>query len=189
MSEDHLAGMTPEERAAYHARTVEAMAANGVSNDVPIEADYYGYAGTERWYFPDRKQYIEFKKMTEGMRRDYQKQTNHSVVLERNSGNARMGVDPAGDREALINISVVDWYMLRNGEPVLFKNSQFGFKKWIIDANPTFVEDLERAIRKANPWMAAEMTSEAIREQIEQLEEQEKEAIRREENERNFLSK
>lgn len=184
-----FAGMTDEQIAAHHARTEEAMRANGVSTETVIEEDYFGFDETKRWYFPNGVFYIEYKAMTEGMRRAYQKKTNHSVRLQRASGDAIMGVDPAGDREALIDISVVDWFIKKDGQPVTFKNSQFGFHMWIKNANPKFVESLERAIRQANPWMAAEMKSEDIRTEIDRLEEQFEEAVKREAVESTFLTK
>jgi hypothetical protein len=153
----------------------------GTPDEITIEPEFFGFDETKRWYFPGSKvQYIEYKAMTEGMRRDYQKRTNHSVTITRSSGDAKMGIDPAGDRTALLDISVVGWHVLREGQPVNFTNSQHGFKKWLEGANPKYVEMLEREIRKSNEWMQAEMTAEAIRDQIEQLKSDLVEAERRE---------
>lgn len=171
---------------AHNAQTEANMKAAGVPTEDAVVADYWGFDETNKWYFPDGKQYIEWKPMTEGQRARYQKATNHSVTISRASGDARMGVDPAGDRAALIEVSVTDWFVYKGGVPVPFKDKQNGFAKWLQGANPKFVEDLERTIRRGNPWMQAEMKAEAIREEIERLEESYEEAVRRESAEKSL---
>jgi hypothetical protein len=53
-------------------------------------------------------------------------------------------------------------------------------KEWLENANPRLVEDLEKEIRKANPWLLAEMSVADIEREIENLEEMKKVAQERE---------
>lgn len=172
----------------------KAAQSSGVSQVTPIFKDFWGKFENERWYFPGQedlpeeyKQYIEFKGMDEGARSRYQKATNKGVVIERSTNNARMGVDPAGDRKALFEASVQDWRLAQNGNLIPFK--MHTFRQWAETANPKLIDELETAIRKANPWMVNEMSSQAIRDEINSLEEQYKEAKAREEADADFGSK
>lgn len=171
----------------------EARAA-GVNPDQPIFVDFWGKTKLERWHFPGQeelpdshKQYIEFKGMNEGARARYQKATNRGVVIEKKTQDMRMGVDAAGDRRALFEESVTDWRFAREGQLLQFKMHLF--REWLETANPEHVDGLEKAIRKANPWMISEMSSDQIREEIEALEDQWKEAKKREEADETFGSK
>ena len=164
--------------------------ANGVQTVTHVRKDYWSSSEIIKHYFPGQedvpeadKQYIEFKKMTEGDRARYQKKTSKGVVIERATSNARMGIDPAGDRLALIETSVTGWRLFQGNEEVPF--SPHRLRSFIDQADPDLVDDLEKAIRKANPWMAAEMGSEEIQKQIDELEDQLKEAKKREDDEKN----
>ncbi|URG17390.1 TMP chaperone [Rhodococcus phage Mbo2] len=171
---------TQEEFDAHNAQTEAAMKAAGVQTEDAVIADYWGFDEQHKWFFPDGKQYIVWRPMTEGDRARYQKATNHSVTISRASGDAKMGIDPAGDRQALLDVSVKDWFVYKDGNPVPFASKSTGFAAWLKNANPKFVEDLERTIRRGNPWMQAEMKPEEIRKEIDRLEEQFEEASRRE---------
>lgn len=168
---------------------MEAVSTAPVPVDLEQEVfeDYYGFDSSEKWYFPDGKQYIEFKVMTEGAKARFQKLTNRDLILERTSGNARMKVDQASERHALLEESVTFWYMLRKnektGKPEPIPYSAHEFKNWLNKANPKLVEDLEKAIRKANPWLLAEMTVEDIDREIENLKEMREVAEKRERGE------
>lgn len=178
-------GKTPEQIAAE-----KAAEANGVTRTIAVRKDYWNNDVIERWDLPGQedlpeheRQYIEFKKMNEGMRSRYQKATNKGVVIERASNNARMGVDPAGDRWALIEISVTGWRLFRDGNELPFKPHLL--KQFVDQADPWIIDQLERAIRKVNKWMFAEATPEEIQEQIDELYEQKKVAEERVAEEKN----
>ena len=140
-----------------------------------VYEDYWGVDLTEKWYFPDGKQYIEFKIMDEGQKSEFQKKTSKDLVLQQKTGDARLATDPAGDRHKLLSTSVVDWYLMTKDPktnqfyPEPFSKQQF--ERWLMKANPKLVEDLEFAIRMANPWLQDDMTKEQIKEEIERLEE------------------
>lgn len=146
--------------------------------DQQVYDDYFGFASSEKWYLPDGKQYFEFEVMNEGKKSKFQKKTQRDVVLERQSGNARMKMDAAQERHELIKESVIGWNLYRGGQAVPFTDR--ALNDWLSLTNPKLVEGLEKAIRKANPWLLAEMTVEDIDKEIENLQEMRKVAEERE---------
>lgn len=151
----------------------------------PVEKqfdDYWGFSESHKFMLPDGEQYIEYKTMTEGDRQQYQKLTNRDITMTRQTGEARMKVDPAEDRNALLHVAVTGWNLRRNGKPETFSNDNRNgtFQQWLKVANPKIVEDLERDIRISNPWLLGDMKPDDIRTEIENLEEMLKVAIERE---------
>lgn len=148
---------------------------------VNVQADYFGFQETHKHYLPDGISFFEFITMNEGAKAKYQKSTSRDLVLERTSGNARMKVDPATERHELIQSCVIGWNLTRNGEPVTFNRVQLG--DFLVFASPRIVEDLEKAIRKVNPWLLAEMTVADIDREIDNLREMREVAEERERGE------
>jgi len=142
----------------------------------PVYADYWGTDETHKHFLPDGTQYFEFKIMNEGDKAKFQKLTNSDLVVDRNN-TARVKMDPVAERHTLIKTSVTDWLLFKDSQPVAFSKQLL--EKWLEVAPPKIVEDLEHAIRMANPWMQAEMTVEMIDEQIERLYEQRKQVVER----------
>lgn len=178
--------------------TVDSTAAAqaGVVLEEEVYEDYFGFDAKHQFFLPDNKQYIEFQVMDEGRKAKFQMMTNRDVVLERQSGNARMKVDPASERHELLKNSVTGWRMMRKNsnnqwEPVPFSIGSPGaeFEKWLNRANPSIVEDLEKAIRKANPWLIGEMTVEDIDREMDNLRELREAAIKREQGNDSSSSK
>jgi hypothetical protein len=162
--------------------------------------DYYAFDEREKWYFPDGKQWIEFKKLSEGDRAKYLKDTRSDVRLNQKTNEAVIPFDQSGDRKSLLLHSITDWHMVsfvgegasRRVMPLPFQPG--GHKggpvaQWIDRANPAILGQLEKAIRKANPWLLNEMSAEQIRKEIADLEELLVAAQEREESEGNFASK
>lgn len=152
--------------------------------------DYYGFTETEKWFFPDNKQYIEFQRMNEGARARFQQKTTKDITVVRGSGDAKMKVDPATERHELLAASVKGWHVVRKNKddqyvPVAFTIGSPGaeFEKWLQVANPKLVDDLEAAIRKANPWLNADMTIEDIDKEMDRLRELKEEVQARERGE------
>ncbi len=173
--DDNIATYDPDTdsvREAHVRSTEQAMREAGqpIEEKIGFE-DYFTYEETKRWYFPDGKQYIEYQPMTEGDRRRYQSKTMTTMSLNRASGDSKIGINVARDREALLDISVKNWYMVRNGNEIPFTDRQFGWQRWVTIANPKLIEDLEKEIRKANPWMQADMDLEEVDAEIKRLEE------------------
>lgn len=157
-----------------------------------IYENYFGFETTEKYMLPDGKQWIAFKPMNEGARASYEEKTMKDITLNRRTDDAKVRVNAANDRHALIIDSVCDWGLMQKdvstGEwrQVPFSKGRGGtFEQWLQRANPKIVNELFRAIQNANPWMIAEQDSKQIREEIERLEELLKQAERREEERKN----
>lgn len=151
--------------------------------DVPgsEQQDYFGFGSSEKYVMPDGFSYIEFRRMNEGKKKAFQDKTSKDLVLERNSGNARMSVLQGSERHELIKSCVTNWNLKRNGEPIAF--SALNLNDFLELADPLVIEGLEKAIRKANPWLLAEMTVKDIDREIENLQEMRKVAEERERGE------
>lgn len=157
--------------------------ANFVSQNEEVrQDDYFGFQATERFVFPDGRTFIEFKKMNEGEKKKYQDKTSKDLVLER-TGNTRMSILQGTERHELIKACIVDWNLMRGGKPVPCNSVNIG--DFLTLANPRIIEDLEKEIRKANPWLMADMKAEDIRREIENLQEMLEEAEKREAGEGN----
>lgn len=146
--------------------------------------DSFSFGGTERWYFDRDKQWVEFKKLTEGDRIKYERLTNKDLTFNRSSGDARIKVDQGGDRRALINIACTGWQIYSKNpttskwEPMSFSPAMLS--SWLDVTDPRLVQQLDEAIRKFNPWLTeADETVEDIEKAIEELEERKREKILR----------
>lgn len=150
--------------------------------------DYYGFDERERWYFPDGKQWIEFKKLTEGDRARFLKATRSDVHLNQKSGEARIPFDQSKERKELLMAACTDWHVVqrvkKTGEfrPMPWVSGSPGstFSMWIDGANPSLLADLEKAIRKSNSWLLGEMSVEQIDKEIADLTELREVAAERE---------
>lgn len=145
--------------------------------------DYFGFREEHTFKLPDGVSWISFMALNEGAKAKFQKESSRDMVLERQSGNARVKMDQAADRHALIKAAVTGWNLTRGGDPVPFNPIQLN--DFLTLADPRVVDKLEVAIRKANPWLLAEMTVEDIDREIENLMEMRKVAQEREQGEGN----
>lgn len=156
--------------------------------------DYFGFESYHEFTLPDGKQKIFFTSLNEGQKTKFQQKINKDIHLNQQTRDARIKTDPAGERHELILASVTGWTLKRRSprsgqwEDVPFSGERRGSEldKWLQVANPVIVEKLEEAIRKANPWMLAEMTVEQIDEEIKRLEDLRKDVIERERREADF---
>jgi hypothetical protein len=131
----------------------------------PVE-DYWGTEEYSQWYLPDGIQYFQFKIMNEGDKSKFEKITNQDMIVNQDRS-ARLRYDQTAQRHALIKMSVTDWHLFKDGEIADFAPAILD--KWLQVANPKLVEDLEFAIRMANPWMQSEMTEEEVQKEIDRL--------------------
>jgi len=140
--------------------------------------DYFGFDEQKVYTLPDGKQQIFFQVMNEGQKSKFQQKTNRDIHVNRGTNDMRIKADPAGERQALIESSVTGWTLKRRNkvtgqwEDAPFSNTGSPgdeLHKWLNAANPRLVEELEDAIRKANPWLQADMTVEQIDEEIQRL--------------------
>lgn len=149
--------------------------------------DYFAFDKREKWFFPDGKQWIEFKRLNEGERARFLKATRPDVTINQKSGDAKIPFDQANDRKELILHSATAWHVVRrspktgNWEAIPFTQGSGGtMAQWLNTADPSVVSDLEKAIRKSNPWLLAEMSVEQIDKEIADLEELKRAALERE---------
>lgn len=142
--------------------------------DAPVQqVDYFGFEQTEVHYLPDKVTYVELKAMNEGAKKEYQKLTSTSTEFDQGKQTARMKLDPGKERHELIRQSVVGWNLVRGKGPnqVLVPFNERNLADFLRLANPVIIEDIEKAIRKLNPWMLAEMKVEDIEREIANLQE------------------
>lgn len=173
---------------------IEATHANMVAAGVAVETrqivDYWSFAGTEKFYLPgqegvaqENKQYIVFKRMVESDKVEFQTKTNRDIRVQNTTKDIKLNMNPALERKVLIDISVTNWYLYKQnhkGELVEITYNPKDRAEFFRIADPKLVQDLEAAIRKANPWMRAELGADEIRAEIAQLSEQLAEAEARE---------
>lgn len=168
---------------------------DAVDVEVEVYEDYFGFGEEEKWFFPDKKQFITFQVMNEGQRKEFQSKTNKELRFNRASGDALVKADAAEERHALIISSATGWNLKRRRgssfEDVPFSKGSKGatLEQWLVVANPKLVDDLEFAIRKANPWMQADMTVEEIDKEIDRFKELREQALERERGEGSSSSK
>jgi hypothetical protein len=151
---------------------------------VTVQDDYFGFGAQEVFVFPDGATKIWFTVMNEGQRKKFQKMTNRDIKINRATNDASIKADPAEERWQLITTSVCNWNLKRRNpnteELGEVHFDQRTLEQWLQVANPRIVDDLEVAIRKANPWMQADMTVEDIDKEMERLTDLRKEAAERE---------
>lgn len=153
---------------------------------VEMYDDYFGWGDDKEFVLPDGRQKIYFKVMNEGERRKFQQLTNRDIRFNQATRDAHLKADAAGERWALIESSVTGWTLKRHAargwEDVPFSSGRQGttLSQWLEKANPKIVDDLEFAIRMANPWMQNEMSLEEIDKEMERLTDLRKAAVERE---------
>lgn len=145
------------------------MKSQGVPTEEAVYDDYFGFGETHRVNLPDGSSWVEFKVMNEGERRQYLNKQNRSIRIKKASGDAEMEMAPGDERYHLLKTVLVNWNLRRNGNPVPF-NSQT-VDEFLKAANPRVVDNIEKAVRKAHPWLMAELSLEDIDQEIKNLQE------------------
>lgn len=141
--------------------------------------DYFAAPQPQRWYLPDGEQYFEFQELREGGKAAYEKATNKDIRVQRSTGDARLSVDPATQRQTLIRLSVTDVHLFQgknqDGSPQLVQfNKDRPGKFWenLFTFFPArLVEQLNQEITNVNTWLAADDDVEALKEERERLDE------------------
>lgn len=151
----------------------------------PQFTDYFGFKATEKFYLPDGKTYIEFDVMNEGAKARFQKLTSRDLRVQRTTGDALLKMDPGAERHALISESVTGWNLMRRNpkDETRWEHAPFdksNLNRFLDNADPRIIEDLEKAIRKANPWLMDEMSVEDIDRELDNLRELRQTAVERE---------
>jgi hypothetical protein len=147
-----------------------------------MQEDYFGFDDTEQVFMPDGKSFLVIQALPEGARRKYLNETNRDIRLNRASGDAILQMRTGDEKHSLLVAAIVGWnFVKRNptsGEmvPVTFSkkglNNAAGpgtLEEWLNKANPKHVDLVDKAVRKKNAWLLADMSSEDIAKQIEEL--------------------
>lgn len=161
--------MTMMEEEAALVRTEEAMREAGVPTQQHVVEDYFAFENTHRTMLPDGKQWVEHRELNEGQKRKYQNSINRDVVIRRASGDASMKMAPGDERHALLKVALIDWHVMRAGVEVPFTPK--ALDEFLDKAPPKIIDMIEKDVRKANPWLLAEMSVEDIDREIAQLQE------------------
>lgn len=147
------------------------MSENIEHEHVPaVQADYFGFGGEEKFYFPDKITWVSLKLFNEGKKSDFQKKTSKDLVMEAKSGNTRMALDQSSERHELLVAAITDWNLTRNGSPLPYSEAKL--RDFLYVADPRIVEDIEKAIKRMNPWMLGDVKAADIREEIKRLQEE-----------------
>lgn len=153
----------------------EMMTESSVENSTPVIANYWGVKEERKHFLPDGTQHFVFKIMNEGDKVKFQKMTNQDLIVNRDNS-ARIKMDPATERHQLIETCVTGWKLyMPDGAEAKFSSAML--KNWLTEASPKLVEDLEFAIRKANPWMQADMSLEEVDKELDRLTDLKKDLI------------
>jgi hypothetical protein len=127
------------------------------ASGMPTPVDYFGFAGTERSFLPDKVSFVEIKIMNEGDRRNYLNKTNREVNFQK-GGMASMTMQPGDDRYQLLKQSIVGWNLVRGGNPIAFSPNNLDL--FLRNCDPRIADGIEKDIRKFNPWMLQETSLE-----------------------------
>lgn len=161
--------LTEEEARAKQAETARRMAEDGLTTEEGVQDDYFGTDEVHRAYLPDGKSYIEHRTLSHGLRKRYLNKTNRDLSINRATGDAKISMKPGDEKDELLKTAICGWNLVRAGQPVPF--SPGALESWLQNANPKIVDIVEKEIRKANPWLMAEMSSEDIQREIDSLQE------------------
>lgn len=146
------------------------------------QANYFGFSSSFKFSLPDGVSWIEYTKMNEGAKKQFQDKTSRDVVLERGgAGNARINMLQGTERHELLRSCIVGWNLRDENGPVAFAPHTLSI--FLNQADPAIVEELERVIRKANPWLLGEMTVEDIDKQMSELSEMREDLLKRQRGE------
>lgn len=155
------------------------MAAQGVATHESVAADYFGFDETLRLTLPDGLSYIEHRVLNEGQRRKYLNAVNRDVRIQKATGDALMRMSPGEERMHLLKAAIVGWNLKRGGSDVAFTDRNL--TEFLEKANPRIVDLIEKEVRKANPWLMAELSLEDIDKEINDLTELREKKVEEEE--------
>lgn len=125
------------------------------------QADYFASAfrPNEFHYLPDGVSYVEIKFFSEGDRTRYQDKTRGGMKLKK-GGDAEIAIHPGQERNALLTSAIVGWNLVRAGRPFPFTPGNL--RTFLEVADPRVVDDIEKAVRVANPWLLGDVSLEDL---------------------------
>lgn len=162
----------------HSGHTVVTNGEPGREPEVTVYEDYWGVRGDTRYWLPDGKQFFVIKKMNEGDRARYQHEAGMQMTSMRKTGDTRIDIDQAKDREALICAAVIDWNLYKDNTQVPFNKGTL--RTWIQVADPKILDKLLMEVRKFNPFLQEDLSVKEIDEQMAELRELRQIAVNRE---------
>lgn len=171
--EQQMADAEAEER-ARQSQIVQSMREAGQNTIEPLVEDYFGFAEDHKVLLPDGHSYVIHSTLNEGARRAYLNNQNRDITVEKVTGNAKVKVMQGEERFALLTAAITGWSLQTANKvgdlvPVPFSTSKL--RDFLEKAPPRIIDIIEKDVRKKNPWLLANATSEDIRDQIKDLEE------------------
>lgn len=166
---------TLDDEAAAVANAEAHMDALGLPTEEHVYDDYFGFEEELRVPLPDGKQYILHTVLSEGKKKQYQNSTNRDVTIKKATGDAQMRMAQGDERHNLLKAAITGWHIVRRDKntkawievPFTPRNLSDFLEK----ASPTIISLIEKEIRKANPWLMADLTLEDIDKEIAELQE------------------
>lgn len=136
---------------------------------VRIQQDYFAFDIIGRTMFPDGISWVEHAVMNEGARRKYLNAVNREVRVQKSTQDAILKMAPGEERTELLKATIVGWNLSRGGERIPFTTQNLN--EFLLRANPSVINLIEKDVRLANPWLLAEMTLEDIDRELRELQE------------------
>lgn len=133
----------------------------------PVQSDYFGVDVTEKVTLPDQKSWVKIRKLDEGQRISYVNKSNREVRLNRRTQDAYMQMAAGEDRKNLLRVAIVDWNLIRGGQPVSFGEAEL--EVFLTKADPEILNVIEKGVRKLNPWLLADLSVADIDKEIADL--------------------
>jgi hypothetical protein len=136
---------------------------------VRVQHDYFAFDIIGRTMLPDGISFIEHQVMNEGARRKYLNAVNREVRVQKSTQDAILKMAPGEERTELLKACIVGWNLSRAGQPIPFTPQNLN--EFLMRADPSVINLIDKDVRLANPWLLAEMTVEDIDKEISDLQE------------------
>lgn len=164
---------TQDQEAAESARVAgieSAMREKGVPTEERRQQSYFGFERTEQHFLPDGVSFIEHRILNEGRRKMYLDAVQKDVRIGKASGDAFLKLQSGTEKHILLEAAICGWSLIdESGADVPFNTRNL--KRFLNDTDPKLIDGIEKAVRKANTWLMADLSVEDIQKQIDDLEE------------------
>lgn len=164
-----MSNVEVEEETARIESTEAAMRTAGVATHEPQQQSYFGFERIEKFTLPDGVSYIEFHVLNEGKRKMYLDAVQKDVRLQKTTGDAFLKLQSGTEKHVLLEAAICGWNLIDETGEVRF--SPRAVKRFLDETDPRLIDLIEKEVRKANPWLLADMSADDIRKQIDDLEE------------------
>lgn len=151
------------------ASTEAAMAEAGEPLYESAQQDYFAFDEVHETFLPDGKSWVEHRELNEGQRKKYLNSLNREAKIQRATGDTVVKLTPGDERHSLLKAALCGWNLKRGGIDVPFQPKYVD--EFLEKANPRVIDLIEKDVRKANPWLLAEVSVEDIDKEIAELQE------------------